>query len=162
MRLGLSFPAIFLSLFLNTLVEGFSFFARDEGMDIFVLFVHRAQAFFCVDLVQNAVRVLFFVCQILLDLILVVIEHYLFVKQLLVLICLKTKKFKVKVKRWHLVAHRLVVFEMQILHVRVGKSFSDCDALIGVENKHFFDEVNCFGVGRAFEKLVEILSFAFG
>lgn len=130
----------FLSSIFEYLVrEGFSFFACNERVDIFVLFVHRAKSLFCVGLVQNSIWKLLFVSEILLDHTLVVVEHNLFVKQVLVLTRLKTEKFEVKVERRHLIAHRLVVFVMQVLHIRVGKSFTDRDALVGVENEHFFD-----------------------
>jgi len=102
-------------------------FALD--VQLLVIFVHGAESFFAESFPEIALGTLLFEVEVAVDGWFLVVKHNFFVNELFVFSGSQRVKLEIEIKSTDYVALRLIFFEMQVLHVRMGESFLDRDSL---------------------------------
>ena len=82
---------------------------------------------------EHSLWVLRLALQVLLHILLVMIEHYFIVDQVLVVFLLQRVNFEVEVEGTHWFASWLVIREVQLAHVGVSQGLVNSDSLQGVK-----------------------------
>lgn len=128
------------------------------GQDRWVLLVHRAESILGIPLVEDTFWIVLLVGNVLIDFSLIVVELNLFVDQFLVFRDFETIKFKIEIEVSDSITCGLIVDEVELLHVWMGKCLLNRDSLGGVKGEHLLDEVDGLRVLSALEELGKVLA----
>ena len=132
------------------------------GQDRWVLLVHRAESILGIPLVEDTLWIVLLVGNVHIDFSLVMVQLNLFVDEFLVFWDFETIKFKIEIEVSDGITCGLVIDEVELLHVWMGKGLLDRDSLGGVEGEHSLDEVDGLRVLSSLEELGKVFASLVG
>ena len=109
--------------------------------------------------VQRSIGVLFLLFDVLEGGFVTVVKHDLLVDQVFEVLFAQRILFKIEVESTHWLGHGLIVWEMQLLQVRVLEGIRHGNPLSWVICQHLFEQVDGLWIG-ALEKVLKLLALS--